>query len=276
MFGYIVANKDKLTPEESQRYEAMYCGLCRTIGSRHGNAGRLTLTYDMVFLIILLGAVSGDAEEQTETGKCRLHPKTVKSFTTNKFTSYAADMNVALSYYKLLDDWQDEKKSSALAAAKTIEKSVKKIEKEYPQQCKGITDCLASLSEIEKRGVMQPDIPANVFGELMGSIFKTDESDAGKALASFGSSLGRFIYVLDAACDLKEDIKKERYNPLLHYTEDTVEPVLNMLMAECIDAFVKLDIKSDRTILDNILYSGVWSGFAVHKSEKERKRGEII
>lgn len=269
-----MANKDKLTEEESKRYESLYCGLCRSIGARHGNTGRLTLTYDMVFLILILGAVSGDEDEHTTVGKCRLHPRTEKHFTVSKYTPYAADMNVALSYYKLINDWHDEKKGSALAAAKALEPSMRKIKKDHPVQCETIKNCLNALAEIEKKGIMQPDIPANVFGELMGSIFMYNE-ESPPLLAGFGCALGRFVYILDAASDLRDDIKKERYNPLLHYTSENIEPVLNMLMADCIEIYSKLEIKKDKPILDNILYSGVWSGFSVQRDNNEKKRGEI-
>ena len=57
MFGFVVANQQALSPEELQRYRAVYCGLCRALGSRHGATARLTLTYDMTFLILLLNSL---------------------------------------------------------------------------------------------------------------------------------------------------------------------------------------------------------------------------
>ncbi|HHY39865.1 MAG TPA: hypothetical protein GX502_01290, partial [Syntrophaceticus sp.] len=50
MFGYVVANMEKLTDEEKQHYRSFYCGLCRTLGNRHGRISRITLNYDMAFL----------------------------------------------------------------------------------------------------------------------------------------------------------------------------------------------------------------------------------
>ena len=54
MFGYVIANPDSLSPEELARYKSCYCGLCRTLKERHGSLSRLTLTYDMTFLVLLL------------------------------------------------------------------------------------------------------------------------------------------------------------------------------------------------------------------------------
>ena len=69
MFGYILPNMDGLTPEQHARYRACYCGLCRTIGSRFSQPVRLTLTYDMTFLVLLLGSLY-EPEEQTGAGRC--------------------------------------------------------------------------------------------------------------------------------------------------------------------------------------------------------------
>ena len=54
MFGYLVAADGVLEPEELQRYRAVYCGLCRALNDKYGLAGRMALSYDMTFLILLL------------------------------------------------------------------------------------------------------------------------------------------------------------------------------------------------------------------------------
>ena len=57
MFGYILANRDDLTPEQLARYRACYCGLCKTLGERYGLSGRAALTYDMTFLVLQLSSL---------------------------------------------------------------------------------------------------------------------------------------------------------------------------------------------------------------------------
>ena len=52
MFGYVRAVTPVLAPEEARRYEAVYCGLCRTLGERYGKTAQLILNYDFVFLSI--------------------------------------------------------------------------------------------------------------------------------------------------------------------------------------------------------------------------------
>ena len=41
MFGYLVAATEALSEEEFARYRACYCGLCRSIRERHGQAAGL-------------------------------------------------------------------------------------------------------------------------------------------------------------------------------------------------------------------------------------------
>lgn len=54
MFGYVIPNQSVMTPEQQDRYRSAYCGLCRRIGALHGLRGRLTLSYDLTFLDLLL------------------------------------------------------------------------------------------------------------------------------------------------------------------------------------------------------------------------------
>ena len=58
MFGYLTADISALSREQYQRYKACYCGLCRSLSQRHGQLSRLTLNYDVTFLILLLSVVS--------------------------------------------------------------------------------------------------------------------------------------------------------------------------------------------------------------------------
>lgn len=54
MFGFVQANLADLSQEEKERYQGAYCGLCKTIGQRHGHIARLGLSYDLTFLSLLL------------------------------------------------------------------------------------------------------------------------------------------------------------------------------------------------------------------------------
>lgn len=108
MFGYVLADASRLTKEENERYRSFYCGLCRSLKKNCGNISRLTLNYDLTFLSLFLSAVYNDKSEP-ENKTCVLHPFTKNPSIENEFSDYSAYMNIVLSYYKLIDDWKDDK-----------------------------------------------------------------------------------------------------------------------------------------------------------------------
>ena len=63
----------------------------------HGQTSRLTLTYDMTFLALLLTGLY-EREGNLEKIRCPFHPMQKLETRRNAYTQYAADMNVLLSY----------------------------------------------------------------------------------------------------------------------------------------------------------------------------------
>ena len=71
MFGYIRPLKDELKVREFNRYKACYCGLCHTLKEQYGAFARNILSYDFVFLAMLLW----DSEEPvTHCARCLASP----------------------------------------------------------------------------------------------------------------------------------------------------------------------------------------------------------
>ncbi len=108
MFGYIVPNQEALSEEDHTLYREYYCGLCSELRDRYGRSGQVTLSYDAAFLVLLLTSLYEEEEEYSSV-RCLLHPLHSHNTRRNQFTAYAADMNLLLSYYSCLDDWNDER-----------------------------------------------------------------------------------------------------------------------------------------------------------------------
>lgn len=280
MFGFIIANGNALTPEQLERYRGCYCGLCRALKERHGNLSRMTLNYDMTFLILLLSAMY-EPEERGASGRCMVHPAHRRSWWRNRFSDYAADMNVALAYHNCLDDYRDDKKVLSLAEAKLLKARYDEIKARWPRQCAAIEDCMAALAAIETAGSPDPDAAANRFGKLMGDLFVCEGDPMwGPRLRRFGEALGRFIYMMDACVDFEKDRKRGNYNPLMfvreyedgRLTDDEKTGILKMLIGDCTAEFEALPIVQDADILRNVLYSGVWTQYAL--ALKKKQKGE--
>ena len=259
MFGYVQANLSDLSPEEKERYRAAYCGLCHTLGERHGFTSRLSLTYDLTFLTLLLSALY-EPEESSGDSRCVVHPCKKHHFIINECTEYAADMTVALSYYKCLDDWHDDKNISHKCYASILKQQYENVKQDWPEQCRIIEECLAELSVIEKEKPNDPDAAANCFGRLMEGIFLYRKGHWEQHLRTMGYGLGRYIYLADAAVDLKNDEKHGNYNPLkaLETKPEDLRPTLTMVLGEASRAFEALPLVQDIHLLRNILYSGLW------------------
>lgn len=265
MFGYVVADRANLKPEELERYQAVYCGLCRTIGARHGQGARMTLTYDMTFLLLLLESLY---EPETVQGRnrCLPHPVKARAWRCSSVTDYAADMNVALAYYNCLDDWQDDRDLPKLAAAKVLEPHYFAIRSRWPRQCQAIERELNALSQLEQAQSAGLDAACRCFGRLMAELFVLREDRWSEDLRELGGKLGQFIYLMDAVLDRAGDEKHRRYNPVsafqaLHGDLDPL-PALTMLIGDCTLAFERLPLEQDLSLLRNILYSGVWVRYA--------------
>lgn len=280
MFGYINVYKPELKIREFSKYRAYYCGLCKTLKEKYGRFGQMTLSYDMTFLIILLTSLY---ESETVKGedRCIAHPVQKHETLRNEITEYVADMNIALTYYKLLDDWEDEKSLLGLAGAKALKREYQKVCKKYPRQCNAIEKSLKSLLESEKREETGIDLVSRSFGELMAELFVYKEDMWQEGLRKMGFFLGKFIYILDAYDDVEKDIKHGSYNPLKKAYEKESFPedsknILTMMMAECTREFEFLPCIEDVEILRNILYIGVWVKFDTITMERQKKKDEKI
>lgn len=275
MFGYVLINKPELKIREFEKYRSYYCGLCHALNDKYGVFGRLTLNYDMTFLVMLLSDLY-DEEDKTVYGRCVLHPVHKHCNRRNDITEYCADMCVLLTYYKCADDWNDDKKLSKKLWAGRLKHKCKKIAKEHPKKAEFVKDKLLLLAEMEKEEVTHVDKTARIFGELMAEIFAYKEDEWKNDLYKIGFYLGKYVYLLDAYEDIEDDIRTGSYNPLkgIYNNEDFEQHVLNLLLmmiGECTDAFERLPLVENVEILRNILYSGVWSRFGKTKAENQKK-----
>lgn len=266
MFGYVLADPRRMTEEEYLRYRAAYCGLCRTLGTRHGQLSRLSLTFDMTFLLLFLGALYEPEERSTEF-RCAIHPRHRRKAVTTKFTDYAADMNVLLAYLNALDDWQDDRSLSGLLTSGIFRTAHRRAEAAWPRQADAVSGALERLARVERARSAALDDGANCFGDLLGELFVYDEADYwAPRLRRFGRDLGKFIYYYDACMDFSADRKAGKYNPIVQSGAEELDPAsaretLQLLIAGCVQNFQGLPILRDDGIIKNVLYSGVWLRF---------------
>ena len=263
MFGYVRINKIDLTFREYEHYKAYYCGLCKTLKREYTEISRVSINYDITFLILILTSVYMPKSEIFYE-KCIVNPIKDKKHMINEFSKYAAAMNILLTYYKLEDNVCDRGDLKDKLAKKIYEKSFKKAYKEYPERAKMIKKHLEELAELEKENSNSIDRTSNTFGELMREIFMYKDDEYAESLGELGFNIGKYIYILDAYEDLENDIKNGDYNPFKDYKNKSdelkqkVDRNIMMSLSRLEKSVIDLDIKVNKGIIDNIIYSGIY------------------
>lgn len=277
MFGYIVPIVDELTPFDYQNFKSYYCGLCISLKYKYGNLPRLGLNYDATFFAILMDSISNEPSE-TFTTFCLKHPlKKVELKKLNSALDYATDLNILLIYYKLLDNEFDETGFKKIAFSKLFKGCLKKVT--YQNINKILFENLNVLNTLELSDSLNSiDELAHPFSNIIGEILKEcpftlhDESlESRNRLYDFGYSFGKWIYLIDAIDDLKDDMELDRFNPInkvynkenLEYKEflriikDPMDFLMITLEDNCSELLNKLPIIRNKNILTNIINFGL-------------------
>ncbi len=272
MLGYVTINKMELKFKEYYSYKGYYCGLCKRLKTKYGNISRLTLNYDMTFLILLLSSLY-EPENEICKERCLVHPKDKQLIIQNDITDYAASLNVILSYYNLLDNWKDDKDYKSLAAAKALESRFKKSSSALPDIADTIKVRLKNISGLEKEDTDDIDAVSNEFGHLMEEVFLYKKDHWEQNLRKIGFYLGKYIYFTDAYHDMKKDEENKSYNPFNKLNaKDKEEYAKNLIILNLSllsDQIEKLPLVRDKGIIDNIIYSGM-----LNKLEKKELTDE--
>lgn len=272
LFGYVTINKPELKFKEYYSYKGYYCGLCKTLKSKYSNKARMTLNYDMTFLILLLSSLY-EPENKIYNERCMVHPAKKQLIIQNEISEYAASLNIILTYYNLLDDWHDDKDYKSLLILKALSGEYREAEKKLPEKTKIIRERLHNISGLEKSNTSDIDKVSNEFGYLMEEIFLYRKDNWEKILRKIGFYLGKFIYLLDAYEDMEKDEKNKSYNPFnllqTNNKEQYAKDLLMLNLSFLSEEIEKLPLIQDKGIIDNIVYSGI-----LNKLDKKEQKYE--
>lgn len=274
MFGYVRIAKGELKVKEYEMYKAVYCSLCKNLGKQYGILSRLTLSYDFTFLSLLNMALL-DGVDCFKKGRCAFNPIKKCNYCENtdalRMPSAAA---MIMIYHKICDNISDEsafKKIGNIMIKPLFYRAFKKAQKEYPQISDIMDLYIKEQKAVEDSQSREIDEACDPTAKAMSEIFALCSADdtQKRVLRRLGYCMGRYIYLLDAAVDLEEDIKNGAYNVLKYkkcsdfrdLAENIVKPQLYFCANEAARAYELLDIKKYRTILGNIIYLGLEETF---------------
>jgi len=287
LFGYVKPVINELLVKDYEFYRACYCGVCRAMKHNTGFFSNVTLTYDSVFLALVRMLYVPDEAIGAKRSNCVAHPfKKRPMLLENEATVYTARAFAILSYYKMLDDFHDEKfiKRMARRALKPILSHAKK-KADLLKLSDLVGEKLAAITALEDAKCKSVDEPAHLFGELLGEIFAYGFSDEARLVCyQCGYHLGRFIYAADAAEDYDEDRKSGSYNPYVELysgeelTPDNKSSIKCALILGCkkIESCVNLMPFGNRATIENIIKNIIYLGLVkridfLDGQEKEKK-----
>ena len=283
--------------KEYDIFKAYYCGLCKELGKKYGQLARFTLNYESAFLAIILSALS-DENIDMRLEPCAVHPFSKRPvIRDNEYISYAADMNILLTYYKFQDMKKDEKYLSGTAGSLIFYNQFKKAQARYPEKDSAIKRHLDAQDTLEKQKCSNIDEAAEPFANLMKEILlypgMTFEESTLTILEYIAYNLGRFIYIIDAYDDMHRDMKTQSYNPILarfghgiknengnfHFPESVEEEIrewvhfnLTFTLSLIDKNFDKLKFRKNRGIIENVVKIGLYKELErIMKGEKKCK-----
>lgn len=271
MFGYVRPSPERLNDAAKARFQQCYCGLCHALGRKYGFAARFILNYDFTFLAILL---SGTEKGACTSCRCAAHPFHKQCvMAESRALETAADHSVVLTWWQIRDHIEDHGFFKGLLyrlAALFLRGAYRKAKRAVPQFDRAVQEKLTELSARERENCPSLDAAAEPFAALMAEIAQcVEEETLRRVMAEIFYHLGRWIYLVDAADDLKKDFQTGNYNPLRYrydlksdtLSEEEKKAValsLDLSVRRMADAYALLERGAWSDILDSIFYESLY------------------
>lgn len=216
MVGYVRPPLGELPQAETERFRRAYCGLCHTLGRRYGLTERFILNYDFTYLAILL---SDREEGAPERSRCPVSPLRPREFQPETpALALAADESVILAWWQARDGVADHGTLKGLpyrAGGAALHRAYRRAAERRPRFDQAVRCQLEILSALEAEKCPALDPPADAFAALLsGAAAEVDDPIRRRVLEQILYHLGRWVYLVDAADDLKKDAASGNYNPV--------------------------------------------------------------
>lgn len=277
MFGYVKAYQPELKMRDYEQYKAVYCSLCKTLGREYGLFARMTLSYDFTFAALLRLSMNG-ACPGFHKSRCPFNPfaKCHACSGGGDAFSFTAGAAVIMTFYKLRDNLKDAgfwKRFAARLLYPFAAHAHNKAKKRFPQVEEIVAGMMREQAMLEAAGCGQVDRAADPTAKALAALFSIDAAteDHRRVLDRLGYCVGRWVYLIDAADDLEEDLSSGDYNPYarafhlaagdagaLEAARQNARESLQLTAAEALRAYDLLEVQRFDPILRNILTDGLF------------------
>ena len=287
MFGYVKTDKPEMKVKEYEAYRGLYCSLCKAMGRHFGILSRLTLSYDITFLVLTRLSFGGTLP-CFDSGRCAFNPGKRCSYCNNADEEfrYASAVAMMMFYHKVKDNISDGsvfKKILMYLLLPWASLKYKKAKRMYGEIAEIIEKCMSAQAETEKRNSAITDEAAHSSAEALGKIATYNMNDPEGNIYRFGYGVGKWVYLTDAFDDIEKDIKSKSYNVFVNkysLTSDNyndrikqdITETINMSSVLFITAYENIENKTMMPIMENIIYEGMHKSLdRILKSENEKK-----
>lgn len=285
MIGYIKAYKPELKVKDYEVYKGIYCSLCKQLRKSYSPFAQLFLSYDFAFLLVLKMALIPECPT-FKMKRCHYNPLVKCNCCENDEIALCADLSIIISYYKVKDNIRDSRRLKKVATyflLPIIAIMHNKAKRRLPDFEKLIANAMRAQTKLEEKNLVTIDVAAEPTARALSGIFSMRESDVQQkvVLERLGYMLGRWVYIVDAADDLPEDIKNDSFNPFKTSGTDMdsaqqkelfykyAGEVLSTTAGEAVLAFELLTINRFRDIIENVMYDGLTK--VAEEAEKVRE-----
>ncbi|MGM9649889.1 MAG: DUF5685 family protein [Butyricicoccaceae bacterium] len=270
MFGFVRPFRDELKMREYDRFRSVYCGLCHEIARKYGFLYTLALSYDCAYLALVL--MSCEADGGTVCRKrCIVHPlRRHTCVCGSEGLSHAAAVSVILTCHKLSDTIADEhgiKRLGARLLRRLYRRGYRRAVQDAPDFDRTAGQCLSELAVLEREQAASLDRPADTFARLLRAAVPEQTGIRRRVLEELFYHIGRWIYLIDACDDLKDDFASGSYNPIrlrfalsepdIQTVRPQLEHTLLQSLAASYHAYLLLDPERDGGIIENVLCQGL-------------------
>ncbi len=300
MFGYVTPYKAVLLVKEYDEYRAIYCTLCKKLAKNYGFMTRFFLSFDLCFYTMLSLNYKREAPIYKKEKHCFLKSLRTCYCINNEDEIYdkAAAITILMTYHKLLDTLADENFKRRMGARFLLlffSRAIKKAQKHYPhfshilenltqEQClaenkkelwpqafsKAVLNASGEISFMENCELYEAfsiDNFTRPTAKAVSLFFEEINEDQSSSLNRLGFFLGRWAYLIDAMDDFENDVKNNKFNPLVYHmqlrgiAEEDLKFEANALLNQCVGRvnfyFSELEKGYYTNTLENILKLGL-------------------
>lgn len=221
MFGYVRIKKDNLLVKDYNLYNKKYCSLCHSLGKEYGIFYRLLTSYDLILLILCLEMFEDD--NIYYKFRCPLNKlKKIEINNSKNIYDYVAFINFHLMIEKLNDDIADKKSKKCLILKKIFvkNKNYNSIKSKMNNSINELDNIMRKVNLLEKSNFNFVK-SLNTFGKYFATLFEIyfnirnlEKNSQYYNIYNLLFNYGKWIYLIDAYDDYKDDKKNRQFNLL--------------------------------------------------------------